>query len=112
MSKQIYQVRYYKDNDSRNEPSGLTMAKLKSGSAFSGKLPIVQLGIQTLPGTKFYLNNSTSYVMVGVTGVYELELEGTTEITSLTFSADSLKMIADQSDSYLIVDIIYEKEDT
>jgi hypothetical protein len=33
--------------------------------------------------------------MVGVTGVYELELEGTTEITSLTFSADSLKMIAD-----------------
>ena len=58
MAKQIYQVRYYGDSHAKNQPAGLTGMKLKSGSVFSNYLPILQLGIQTIPGVKFYVNNS------------------------------------------------------
>jgi hypothetical protein len=46
-------------------------------------MPIVHLGIQTLPGTKVYLNsNMDAPVIIGATGIYELDLEGTTGLIS------------------------------
>jgi hypothetical protein len=37
-------------------------------------MPIVQLGIQSVPGTKFYLNGSNNPIIIGNTGIYELDL--------------------------------------
>ena len=111
MARKIEQVRYYNQNDGRNQPRGLRMNQLVSGSAFSEKYPIIQLGIQSLPGVKFYLNNSSSPIILGYTGIYDLELNGITEITSLSFDAESMNLINASPESYLIVDFIYESEE-
>lgn len=111
MAKKIDQVRYYSQTDGRNQPPRLKMNSLVSGSVFSEKYPITQLGIQSLPGVKFYLNNSTSPIILGYTGIYDLELDGITEITHLSFDAESMNLINANPDSYLIVDFIYEDEE-
>lgn len=108
MARKIDQIRYYADSSPMNQPLDLLRVQLTNGSIFNGKLPITQLGIQALPGTKFYLNNSTFPIVVGPTGIYELNLEGISEITSIYFSSDSLKAIASTSSSFLIIDFIYE----
>ena len=109
MAKQIYQVRYYGDSHAKNQPAGLTGMKLKSGSVFSNYLPILQLGIQTIPGVKFYVNNSETPVIVGATGIYELDVDGLTEITNLTFDTTAINLIkSNPSTAYLSVDIIYD----
>ena len=107
MAKQIMQFRYYAEgNSSKNYPKNITKAKLTSGSIFSDYLPITQLGIQALPGTKFYLNNGITPIIIGSTGIYELDLEGLSEITNLSFDASSVESINKNNNAYLIVDII------
>ena len=44
-----------------------------------------KLGIQAPPGTKFYINSSTSPIMVGRTGIYELD--ESINVISLKFEA-------------------------
>ena len=107
MAKKIKQVRYYAENH-KNNYGGPTYRNLISGSVFSKYVPILQLGIQTLPGTKFYLNGSNNPIIVGNTGIYELDLQGLTEINSLQFDASSVALIANNANAYLIVDMIYE----
>ena len=110
MSKQIAQFRYYGANkEGRNYPSDISRANLASGSIFSGHLPIVQLGIQALPGTKFYLNNSLDPIIIGATGIYELDIEGLSTITKIAFDAKSISVIEQNDGAYLLVDIMYEK---
>ena len=106
MAKQIMQFRYYAEGSSKNQPRDIGMGKLARGSIFANFLPIVQLGIQTLPGTKFYLNNSTTPIIVGSTGIYELDLEGLSEITDLHFDTSSLDSINQNNNAYLIIDVI------
>ena len=109
--KKIYQYRYYNEADtSRNYPKGIAFRNLVSGSAFAKTLPIVQLGIQALPGTKFYLNNNDHPIIIGNTGIYELDLNGQTEITALSFDSVSVRAIDANQNGYLIVDVIYESE--
>lgn len=123
MSKQVKQFRFYDYNNTHNknyptlqnengeDMSGEEFAGLFiNGNLLAGHR-IVQLGIQSLPGTKFYLNNSIGPIIIGHTGIYELNVEGLTEITSLRFSADSISAINSNANSFLIVDIIYEEED-
>lgn len=106
MAKQIMQFRYYDEKSNRNYPKNISKAKLSSGSIFSNYLPITQLGIQALPGTKFYLNNSTTPIIIGSTGIYELDLEGLSEITAFAFDAASIESINQNPNAYLIIDII------
>jgi hypothetical protein len=109
MAKQIMQFRYYAegiDGKGKNYPQNISKAKLSSGSIFSNYLPITQLGIQALPGTKFYLNNGTTPIIIGSTGIYELDLEGLSEITNLSFDASSVESISRNNNAYLIVDVI------
>lgn len=116
MAKQVKQFRYYKDNDPKNYPqnlskndlSGISYRNLLSGSLFMQYTPIIQLGIQTYPGVKFYLNNGETPVVVGYTGIYELNVEGVADISSLKFDATSLNQISKNDGAYLIIDIIYE----
>ena len=107
MAKQIMQFRYYNDKHENNQPKGLTSVQLgKDGGVFQDIATITQLGVQALPGTRFHLNNADSPVIIGSTGIYELELEGISEITDLWFEAASLKAVSENPNAYLIIDMI------
>lgn len=109
MAKHIMQFRYYEDNHTNNQPVELNAGQLVNGTVFAKYLPFTQLGIQALPGTRFYLNdNIEGPVIIGSTGIYELELEGISKISSLKFDSKSLKLIADNPSAFLIIDVIYE----
>lgn len=112
MVRKVQQIRYYGDNKAdsdKNQPSNLKGNNLRSGSAFKEYTPMKQIGIQTIPGVKFYLNNSIEPITVGSTGIYELNVENLTEITALSFDTLSINMINESpSISYIIVDILYE----
>lgn len=123
MSKQVKQFRFYDYNNTHNknyptlqnengeDMSGEEFAGLFINGNLFADYRIIQLGIQSLPGTQFYLNNSIGPIIIGHTGIYELNVDGLTEITSLKFSADSISAINSNANSFLIVDIIYEEED-
>lgn len=115
MSKYIRQLRYYKENDERNYPQNkeegyISINQLANYQFFSQYMPITQIGIQTLPGTKFYLNDIVQNypIIVGYTGIYELKLDGFAEINSLSFDIASLETIRDTKDAYLIIDMVCE----
>jgi|GEM_PF-2480447 len=121
MANRIKQFRYYNDTAdgvSKNQPAqvvgedgGLidtTYQHYVSGLVFGDNFPVLQLGIQALPGTKFKLNNAVDPIIIGLTGIYELDLVGQTEITAIQFDADSMVNINNNNNAYLIVDIIYD----
>lgn len=112
MARKVQQIRYYGDHKSdsdKNQPANLTGNRLRSGSVFSQYTPMKQIGIQTMPGVKFYLNNSIEPIVIGSTGIYELNVENLTEITALSFDTTSINMVNETpSTSYIIVDILYE----
>lgn len=115
MAKVVKQYRYFDKDNSKNQPHPeINLETLESGSVFfsgEGLVSITQLGIQTLPGTKFYLNNAKKPIIVGATGIYELELEGISEINSLFFDKNSLQVIEEIGNAYLIIDALYEVEE-
>ena len=124
MAKRIMQFRYYGEGNENNQPKQLknddgqletvTLEHFQTsgrtgGRVFQDYLPFTKIGIQTLPNTKFYLNNSLDgYIIIGPTGVYELNLEGISEIGDLGFDRKSLELIRDNPNGYLIIDVIYD----
>lgn len=124
-NKRIAQFRYFGDSNSNfnsqdkdaiyhqldsNQPNGLTAADLCAGTVFTDYTPIIQLGIQALPGTKFNLNTNLDPIVIGVTGIYELDLsDSSAVITSLTFEQSSIEYIQSNPDGYLIIDIVYQE---
>lgn len=111
MEKKITQFRYYGDGSKYNYPGTLQKTRLESGSAFDDYTPIIQLGIQSLPGTKFYINANIDGVIVGASGIYELDLTNTSgQITKLTFDPATLETVNQCQDGYLVVDIMYQEE--
>lgn len=114
MAYLVKQFRYYNNNSEKNQPSDLQSSALINGDVFAQYAPIVQLGVQGLPGTKFEVNASPEPILIGSTGIYELDLHDKATISSLRFAADSVKTIQngfDNNTSFLIVDIIYEGEE-
>lgn len=115
MAKVIKQYRYYNDEALKNQPSNLSQKELTEGSVFftDNLRSIIQLGIQTLPGTQFYINNSDKNypIIVGSTGIYELDLDGFSAINTLSFNDDSLRIIANTNNAFLIIDALYEVEE-
>lgn len=110
MAKKVTQLRYYDDMTGKNEPYNATGVDFINGTVFNSWCPIVQLGIQTLPGTKFYLNEATiDPVIIGQTGIYELDLSGGIVISSLRFDQVSIETIKNNPDAYLIVDILCDR---
>ena len=108
------QIVYNKDSSVYNNPSGLT----RNGGAGSGinnvlqeYMPLFQVGIRALPGTKIYFNNNSTPVIVGFNGVFELDLSesGSGGITSVRVDQNSLKLIEDNDSAYLIIDMVYAK---
>lgn len=112
MAKKIEQYRYYGDKESKNQPESLDLTQLENingGIVFN--YPVLQLGIQTLPGTMFYLNGNKNPVIIGSTGIFEIDLEGLVEILKISFNTQSLDIINSNPNGYLIIDVLYEGED-
>lgn len=105
--KQIKQFRFYGENHPSNYPEGLGTKELVNNNIFAQYGSITQMGIQGRPGTVLYLNNSTYPIVVGETGIYEIDLENYGQIYSIRFSGDSLKAY-DNGNDRLLIDIIFE----
>lgn len=118
MTKYVKQFRYYGDGHPSTYPDNLTASLLATGNIFLDYNPISSLGIQAEPGTKFYINGSSNPIIVGSTGIYELDLEkGFGHIYSIKFDNSSLAEIgryvsgvSSLGDNGLIIDILYEDE--
>lgn len=108
MAKKIMQFRYYDETNENNQPKGVKKSAFKkNGGVFNAYFPFTQLGIQTLPGTRIYLNNNEeSPIIIGSTGIYELELEGISEITDMYFDSTSLNLIEENPNAHLIIDVL------
>ena len=121
MAYKVKQFRYYNDKSSevseskRNQPATLdstttliTSDHYVNGDVFGKHFPVTQLGIQALPGTKFYLNEAVDPVIIGATGIYELDLTNGIQISKISFAHDSMENIKNNDNAFLIVDIIYD----
>ena len=121
MAYKVKQFRYYNDKSSevseskRNQPATLdgtttliTSDHYVSGGVFGKHFPVTQLGIQALPGTKFYLNEAVDPVIIGATGIYELDLTNGIQISKISFDPKSMEIIKNNDNAFLIVDIIYD----
>lgn len=111
MGKKVWQFRYYGDNDPRNQGIATT-ADLTNGELFKNYSPITQLGIQGNPGIKFCLNKTLDYpIVIGHTGIYELDLSGDGRIYAIAFDKTGLPGQKDnvvKQNSRLLIDIVYE----
>lgn len=106
MANTIQQYRFYEKNSSKNY--GINDVKdLVTGDFLKEKIPIIQLGIQALAGIRFYLNDSTQPIIIGDNGIFELELDGVTEISKIRFDCASLDSIIKDKNAILIIDTIY-----
>lgn len=92
------QIRYYKNNDSKNYPGEITLELLHNGSAFSNIYPISALNIQTLPGIQFYINGNSNPITTNQYGEYDISFK----INSLSFDLESLNKIVNNN-GYLII---------
>ena len=75
---------------------------------------IIYLGIQGIPGMRFVLNkdnqNINNSIMIGATGIFELDLEDTdSSISSITFAKSDLTKLYGPK-GYLIIDYVTIKE--
>lgn len=108
----LAQIRYYDDNNKLNSDGFSVYTSLCGDTAFVKYSPIRHLGVQALPGTRMYLNKSTSPIIIGATGVYELDIkeDSTAILHSIRFDINSMKTIRDLPNGFLIIDIVYEGE--
>ena len=110
MATKIAQFRYYSDNNINNYPKNWSWAIYCEAQAFKAYSPIMQLGIQTLPGTRLYINSSTTPVIVGSTGIFELDVTNTSaSIASIRIEQASMQKLRELDNGYLIIDIVYEE---
>lgn len=107
----MLQFRYYADNNKNNYPLDWNWTQYCSSNTFKKYSPIVSIGIQTLPGTKFYLNGSLNPIIIGVSGIFELDVTNTsTTINNLHIDQKSMELIKNRENGYLIIDLIYEEQ--
>lgn len=112
----VTQLRYYGIGNEKNIPlgeadgywiNGINTETKKMKNLLQDLGPAIKIGIQTLPGTIFYLSD-TNRIIIDHTGIYELDLtDTTTTINTLFFDPKSLAMISQIDNASLIVDILY-----
>jgi hypothetical protein len=110
MARKTYQYRFQASN---NGVSNITNSNdLVTGAAFNENFSkgVEQIGIQALPGTRFKMSTGPDWVIIGTTGIYELDLTGRATIGDLSFDKASIDIIS-QTKTPLLVDIVYKEED-
>lgn len=124
MSRGFRQFRYYGEN-SGNIPgtdypvSNIDIESLiavTGSNSICGRINganIMHLGIQSLPGCKFFLNGKAYATYIGNSGIFELDFEGTGQaISSICFDETWIRNIfsnaANSQTPYIIVDIAYD----
>ena len=116
MSKTIKQYRYYGDGNEHNQPQSITKENMYEGNIFISDSIIQELGmitnigVQGLPGTKIYINESASPILLGMMGVFELDISDYSFIYKLTVDYSSAQIIEETENGYLIIDAIYDTE--
>ena len=109
--KCIKQFRYYGEKHKDNYPVNvMTYDNLVHNNIFSGYGSITKMGIQARPGTLMFLNNEQRFpIVIGETGIYEIDLQDYGQIYAIRFDAKSLSDYdAQGSTGRLLIDIIYE----
>lgn len=72
---------------------------------------ILQIGIQALPGAKFYLNNTEYAIIVGHNGYFEINISSGIIISNVYIARSSLSLLQNNESAYILIDTIEEKED-
>ena len=109
--KRIMQFRYRGEHHEENFPTFQFYTDILSyGNIFQEYGLVTKLGIQAPVGIRFYLNSSSNPIMVGETGIYELNLEGIGRINSIRFDRSDLeKYYTDNPrNDKILIDIVYE----
>ena len=106
MSYSFHQLIYHNDTSNYNNPIGLTQRTI--ANEIQQYMPLSQLGIRALPGTKIYINDNPNPLIIGFNGLFEINLSNTENggIYALTVDEDSLKMIKNLDTAYLILDMV------
>ena len=108
MATRITQFRYYAEGNENNYPQDFSWPSYCSQETFKKYSPILQLGIQTLPGTRIYLNSGISPIIIGATGIFELDVTNTSaSIHGIRVDQQSMELIRDLENGYFIMDIVY-----
>lgn len=112
-ASRMVQLRYYTEGNANNYPSNITWPEFCTQETFKKYSPITQLGIQALPGTRFYINSGINPIIIGGSGIFELDVTNTSaSITSFRMDQKSMELIRDLETGYLIIDLVYgEQED-
>jgi len=116
MSKFLRQYRYYGEkNSGENYPKDINKEALVEGSFLDDSgLYILQLGIQGLPGTKFYVNDNLFPIILDASGVFTLEAKNGARISKkISFEEKSIDKIDQIKNdfAYLIIDVLTENEE-
>ena len=107
MATKVTQFRYYAEDNPNNYPK-ISWPNYCTQETFKPYSPVTQLGIQTLPGTKLYLNGSLEPIIIGGSGIFELDVTSTTAVISdFRIEQKSMEMIRDLPNGYLIIDLVY-----
>ena len=104
--KKLYQFRYYGQGNENNFPADLNIEE--TVNLLQNYPRTTQLGIQSWPGAKFSLNEGNNPIEVGMTGIYELDLDGLTYLYGLYFDQETLNQVSETKG--IIIDLIYEGE--
>ena len=107
MVQNFKQIIYHCPESDKNFPLNLTPEQLIDGSIFLDYMPLSQLGVRALPGTKFYVNGSSTPVIIGFTGMFDIDLTEGGFISDLKFDTTSIKAIQQNDSAYLVVDMAY-----
>jgi hypothetical protein len=88
----VKQFRYYADPDRKDYNDWPKSLHDNLFQSLNGD--VIKLGIQAPPGTYFHLNcyeNKGNEIVVGASGIYELDVDGFAVLKSLIMSPESLK---------------------
>lgn len=111
MANRITQFRYYSEDNPNNYPIDNSWASYCTQETFKKYSPIMQLGIQTLPGTRIYLNSGITPIIIGSTGVFELDVSNTSAtITGLRVDQYDMELIKNLPNGYIIIDLVYGEQ--
>ena len=74
---------------------------------------VLQLGIQGLPGTKFYLNGNLYPIILDASGVFYIEAKNGARISSLKFEEASINKIDSVKNdfAYLMIDVLIDEKE-